>query len=375
MKNSAEWKGYSEEIQHTVNKSSIQWMLILVIFFHAIVTLYINIDSQPLNGLSTLAYGVIGLSIIISATYLRTDKYQFISFNLSSAMLTVAWLSLAFIIYSQWEQAEPAADLLTIAFICSILANFSNIALLLLSSTAFATAFVSLQLQLQLTTLDLFISFSKFPVLLFLFMQTIRKMLTKGQYHVVKNEMLKRQLQRISIIDDLTQIQNRKGFRLALSSSLASAQRFKLGFTLLILDVDYFKQYNDSLGHPAGDQCLIKIAEIFTKCFKRETDIVTRLGGEEFAILVPDVDWYTADKICQRIHQAIANAAIIHPDSSIDNKITISIGAATYKVGDDETSIYARADKAVYQAKSQGRNCSVILANESHQNMAKSKVD
>ena len=186
MKNSAEWKGYSEEIQHTVNKSSIQWMLILVIFFHAIVTLYINIDSQPLNGLSTLAYGVIGLSIIISATYLRTDKYQFISFNLSSAMLTVAWLSLAFIIYSQWEQAEPAADLLTIAFICSILANFSNIALLLLSSTAFATAFVSLQLQLQLTTLDLFISFSKFPVLLFLFMQTIRKMLTKGSITSLK---------------------------------------------------------------------------------------------------------------------------------------------------------------------------------------------
>lgn len=66
---------------------------------------------------------------------------------------------------------------------------------------------------------------------------------------------------------------------------------------------------------------------------------------------------------------------ITHPDSLKGNKITISIGTATYKVGDDETSIYARADKAVYQAKSQGRNCSVILANESHQNMAESKVD
>ncbi len=374
MKNSAEWKGYSEEIQHTVNKSSIQWMLILVIFFHAIVTLYINIDSQPLNDVSTLAFVVIGLSIIISCIYLKTDKYQIISFSLASAMLTVAWLSIAFIIYNQWEQAEPAADLIAIAFICSILANFSNITLLLLSSTAFGMAFIALQWQMQLTTFDLLISFSKFPVLLFLFMQTIRKMLTKGQYHVVKNEMLRRQLQRLSIIDDLTQIQNRKGFRLALASSLASAQRFNLGFTLLILDVDYFKQFNDSLGHPAGDQCLVSIAKILTDSFQRETDIVTRLGGEEFAILVPDVDWYAAGKICQRIHQAIADAAIIHPCSSVAKTVTVSIGGAIFKSEDNETSIYARADKAVYQAKSQGRNGSVILANENQSNAGKSKV-
>jgi diguanylate cyclase (GGDEF)-like protein len=385
LKNSAEWKGYSEEIQHTVNKSSIQWMLILVIFFLAIIVIYINKDSQPLTSLSILALSVIGLGIILSCMYLRTGKYLFISFYLSSVMLTVAWLCITFIIYEQWGEAESAADLLTIAFICSILANFSNISLLLLSSIAFASAFVALQLklqleleldlELQLTTLDLFISFSKFPVLLFLFMQTIRKMLTKGQYHVVKNEMLRRQLQRLSIIDDLTQIQNRKGFRLALSSSLASAQRFNLGFTLLILDVDYFKQYNDSLGHPAGDKCLISIAKILADSFQRETDTVTRLGGEEFAILVPDVDWYVANKICQRIHQAIDNAAIIHPCSSIANIVTVSIGGAIFNSEDNETSIYARADKAVYQAKSEGRNGSVILANENQLSAEKSKID
>jgi diguanylate cyclase (GGDEF)-like protein len=365
LKNSTEWKGYSEEIQHTVNKSSIQWMLILVIFFHAIVTLYINIESQSLNDLSTVAFMIIVFSIIISCIYLRTDKYRFINFYLSSVMLTVAWLSIAFIIYNQWGQADSAIDLIIIAFICSLLANYSNISLLILSSVAFATAFVVLQFQMQLTTLDLLISFSKFPVLLFLFMQTIRKLLTKGQYHVVKNEMLKRQLQRLSIIDDLTQIQNRKGFRLALASSLASAKRFNLGFTLLILDVDYFKQYNDSFGHPAGDQCLVDIAQVLTDCFQRETDIVTRLGGEEFAILVPDVDWCAASKVCQRVHQAIADAAIIHPSSLVAKMLTVSIGGAIFKSDDDEVSIYARADKAVYQAKSQGRNGSVILANES----------
>jgi diguanylate cyclase (GGDEF)-like protein len=172
-------------------------------------------------------------------------------------------------------------------------------------------------------------------------------------------------LQRLSIIDDLTQIQNRKGFRLALNSSLASAQRFKLGFTLLILDIDFFKQYNDSLGHPAGDKCLVIIAEILTDCFQRETDIVTRLGGEEFAVVVPDVDWHAADKICQRIHQAIAEAAIVHPNSSVSSIVTVCIGGAIFTADDDDSSIYIRADKALYQAKSQGRNCSVISANES----------
>ncbi|WP_085297315.1 GGDEF domain-containing protein [Cognaticolwellia mytili] len=375
MKKSAEWKEYSKEIQHTVNKSSIQWMLILVIFFHAIVTLYLNIESQPLSSAAMFAFIVIGLSIIISCIYLRTNKYRFINFYLSSVMLTIAWLGIAFIIHDQWGEAGSAVDVLIIAFICSLLANYSNISLLLLSSIAFATAFALLQLQMQLTTFDLFISFSKFPVLLFLFMLTIRKLLTKGQYHVIKNEMLKRQLQRLSIIDDLTQIQNRKGFRLALASLLASAKRFNLGFTLLILDVDYFKQYNDSFGHPEGDKCLVNIAKILTDSFQRETDIVARLGGEEFAILVPDVDLYTANKICQRIHQSIADAAIIHPNSSVAKTLTVSIGGVIFKSEDNETSIYARADKALYQAKSKGRNGSVILSNESQLNVKNSNVN
>lgn len=288
-------------------------------------------------------------------------------------MLTTACLSIAFVIYNQWGEITSAENLLIIAFICSLLANYSHLTLLFLSSLAFTAAYIALQMQLSTDSVfDLFISFSKFPILLILFMQTIRKMLLKGQSHVVQSEMLNRQLQRVSIIDDLTQIQNRKGFRLALTASLARAQRFNLGFTLLILDIDFFKQYNDSLGHPAGDKCLVDIAKMLTDCFQRETDIVTRLGGEEFAILVPDVDRQAAGKICQRIHKALAEAAIVHPNSSVSSTVTVCIGGAIFTANDDEKSIYIRADKALYQAKSQGRNCSVISANESHQSSVES---
>ena len=375
MKNSAEWKGYSEEIQHTVSRSSIQWMLILVFFFQGIITIYLNIDVQPLKSTSIFALVLIVISLLISSTYLITDKYRFVNFYSCSLLLTAAQLSISFIIYEQWQAVEHASDLLVIAFICSILANYSNFYLLLLTSVSFTAAYVLLQSQLPLNTLDWIVSVSKFPVIFFLFIQTFRKMLTKGQYHVVKNEILKRKLYRLSVVDDLTQIQNRKGFRLALASSLASAQRFNLGFTLLILDVDYFKQYNDSLGHPAGDQCLIRFADTLNDNFQRETDIVTRLGGEEFAILVPNANWYTAEKICQRIHETLAYAAIVHPSSPISKMLTVSIGGAIFKQGDDETSIYARADKAVYQAKSAGRNCSVILGNEEESSVVGSDVE
>lgn len=375
MKNSAEWKEYANEIQHTVNRSSIQWMLILVAFFQVIVTLYLVIDKSSLKQGSVLAYTLAILSLIFATQYFWEKSLHVVKFFISSVMLSIAWLCLAYIIFNQWGKVESASDLLVIAFICSILAYYSNLTLLYISSFSIAAIYLALQIQVPQTAFDLFISVIKFPVLLILFMRTMRQLLLKGQYHVVKNEMLKRQLQRLNIIDDLTQIQNRKGFRLAMTAALASAHRFKLGFSLLILDVDFFKQYNDNLGHPEGDKCLVKIAQILTDIFQRETDSVTRLGGEEFAILIPDVDWHSADIICQRIHKTLESEAIIHPDSSVSNILTVSIGAATYKNGDDEKSIYARADKALYQAKAQGRNGSVILANEEAATTAESAID
>lgn len=375
MKNSAEWKGYANEIQHTVNRSSIQWMLILVSFFYGIVTLYLLIDDSALKQVSAIAYTATIVSIIFSSQYFWEKSLNVNKFFLSSIMLSIAWVSLAFVIYHQWGEVESASDLIVIGFICSILGYYSHFYLLMMSSTILTATYLALQMQiLTISSLDLFITVIKFPVLLVLFMHTIRKLLLKGQYHVVKNEMLKRQLQRLNIIDDLTQIQNRKGFRLAMASALASAHRFKLGFSLLILDVDFFKQFNDNLGHPEGDKCLIKIAQLLSDTFQRETDTVTRLGGEEFAILIPDVDWHSADIICKRIHDNIERAAIMHPNSTVSRQLTVSIGGAIYKNGDDEKSIYSRADKALYQAKAQGRNCSIILANED-QATVKSNLD
>lgn len=365
MKESAEWKGYANEIQHTVNRSSIQWMLILVAFFQAIVTLYLVLDNAALKLGTAISYSLSIVCLIYSAQYFLEKAINHKKFFLASIMLSIAWINLAFIIFHQWGEIESASDLIVIGFICTILGFYSHFSLLLISSSVLTTTYLALQMQvLAISALDLVITVIKFPVLLVLFMRTIRKLLLKGQYHVVKNEMLKRQLQRLNIIDDLTQIQNRKGFRMAMASALASAHRFKLGFSLLILDVDFFKQFNDSLGHPEGDRCLTKVAQILTDTFQRETDTVTRLGGEEFAILIPDVDWQSTNNICQRIQRNIERAAIVHPNSEVSNQLTVSIGGAIYKTGDDEKSIYSRADKALYEAKAKGRNCSVVFANE-----------
>lgn len=165
-------------------------------------------------------------------------------------------------------------------------------------------------------------------------------------------------------IDGLTNVHNRRYFDERLSTEWSRATRNNTELSLLLLDVDFFKRYNDYYGHQAGDDCLRKIAGAIKDTLQRPTDIVARYGGEEFACLLPDTNLEGAFHIAEAIKQAIIALNIPHAASTVNPKVTVSIGVcvkpATYQ-GEAEL-LLRNADVQLYNAKENGRNCVCSVA-------------
>jgi len=174
-----------------------------------------------------------------------------------------------------------------------------------------------------------------------------------------ETEKLARELYKISTMDALTSVINRRGFNEALSAEWSRAIRARTPLTLLMIDVDYFKPFNDTLGHPAGDECLRLIAAALPLYVRRAGETIARYGGEEFAVLLPNTAAPEGVKIAEDICEGVARLDIRHPASEISERVTISIGVCGAVPGEVETSheLIRLADKALYQAKNSGRNC------------------
>jgi diguanylate cyclase (GGDEF)-like protein len=134
--------------------------------------------------------------------------------------------------------------------------------------------------------------------------------------------------------------------------------REQSSFALLMLDVDYFKKFNDRYGHQVGDECLQAIASAMSHCVSRPTDMLARYGGEEFAIILPNCDETGVRTIAQRIQEHIAELRLPHESSDVSQFVTVSIGAMHGIAKDHECAhaFVAQADKALYRAKDRGRN-------------------
>jgi sigma-B regulation protein RsbU (phosphoserine phosphatase) len=170
-------------------------------------------------------------------------------------------------------------------------------------------------------------------------------------------------LQKLVNIDGLTQIANRRCFDQSLEQEWQRLYREQQPLSLLLFDVDYFKFYNDSYGHQMGDDCLIKIALAVQQVVSRPADLVARYGGEEFVVILPNTDVTGAMAIAQWVHAAIKDLAIPHQASKISDTVTISLGI-TSQIPASELSaatLIEQADQALYRAKQQGRNQSVVF--------------
>lgn len=168
-----------------------------------------------------------------------------------------------------------------------------------------------------------------------------------------------RMLERVSRVDALTQVANRRHFDQFLTHVWERARRDSASVTVLMLDVDCFKAYNDHFGHPKGDQCLTAVAKAIYNSLRKPGDLLARYGGEEFIAVLSKADLAQGLAAAERVRRAVMALRIEHPKSSVDQWVTVSIGVATLQSNLPQTSpqtLVAMADEALYQAKNDGRN-------------------
>lgn len=167
-----------------------------------------------------------------------------------------------------------------------------------------------------------------------------------------ENMQLIQRLESIANQDALTGTANRR----ALNAYLAEIWQQNTPLSLMMIDVDYFKRYNDRYGHQAGDECLSSVAQVLKMAVRAEDDLVARYGGEEFVVALPRVPLVHATAIAERIQQKIHEAALPHEASEVASVVTVSIGIVDSDGTVPMETLIARADSALYQAKNKGRN-------------------
>ncbi len=165
-------------------------------------------------------------------------------------------------------------------------------------------------------------------------------------------------LKRLSLFDGLTNIPNRRHFDETLDNEMQRALRTQQHLSLLMIDVDYFKPFNDHYGHGTGDACLIQIAQALQAGMNRPMDLLARYGGEEFVALLPGTSLEGACNVAESLRQIVASLRIPHAGSSIAEHVTISVGVACRAQSDPKSTSFLlrQADQALYQAKQSGRN-------------------
>ncbi len=188
------------------------------------------------------------------------------------------------------------------------------------------------------------------------------KALEKSKHELARaNEILKK----LSSLDGLTGIPNRRRFDEVLGQEWQRAVRHSTSISLVMLDIDFFKLFNDTYGHQGGDDCLKRVAELISGAAQRETDMIARYGGEEFAAILPETGTNGAYQVAEAMRLSVARAQIPHSSSKVADHVTVSVGVATWvpEQGSTPDRLVSAADKALYKAKAGGRNqvCSLGL--------------
>ncbi|VVM93603.1 hypothetical protein PS619_02953 [Pseudomonas fluorescens] len=193
----------------------------------------------------------------------------------------------------------------------------------------------------------------------FLILDIRRRTQVEGELRIAQQQLLgsNRQLELLAMKDALTGLANRRCFDQTLATEARRAQRDGSSLALLMIDIDYFKLFNDALGHVAGDACLQAVARVLDECVRRPSDLVARYGGEEFAVIMPATDIDGAAVVAQLIIERLQKANIAHPTSPVA-RVSLSIGIAAARGShlDPVHGLIESADQALYQAKLAGRN-------------------
>lgn len=163
--------------------------------------------------------------------------------------------------------------------------------------------------------------------------------------------------------DKLTELYNRSYLDPFLESEIDAAKKANQQISMIMVDMDHFKEINDAYGHAVGDHVLMIFAQVVLKCI-RKTDIIARYGGDEFIVVLPCTDTETAGTVAERIRRDVSEAHIPPIDDVVISSISCCVGVSTYPVHcDNKNSLFRTSDLALYKAKHSGRNCTIVYQN------------
>ena len=187
-----------------------------------------------------------------------------------------------------------------------------------------------------------------------------RNLFVISHHNITARKIAEERVEHLAMHDPLTGLANRRHFSEFVNREMRRSMRNQSAVSLLVLDVDYFKDYNDALGHPAGDQCLENVGRVLQAFSRRPCDLAARLGGDEFALLLGDTDIAESRKVAQAILKAIDALGMVYGESK---QVSVSVGVASLIPHEEqkEDFLLHEADKALYRAKLAGRNQVVLV--------------
>lgn len=345
------------------------WVIFSSCVLQVLNAYYVIKDYELITPFGVVCNTVHTSFLIIGAISIRfaikSKRASHPSWLLAAICIGIFWATSTVTTAYLWNEPEPASRGVVIGAFSLVIGWYARPALLLAAFPTMLVAYLYLIFGYSdKTLLGMLLSVLKFPALICASLYTLRYWLSFCTEKFVENEVLTEKLRAMVRVDELTKIANRKGYNEAIDQALEVARRFEKPLALLLIDVDYFKQYNDHLGHQAGDRCIKGIAKVISKHARRAIDTAARIGGEEFALLLPSCDQDQAIKIADQMQETLAKLMIYHPASPVSPNVTFSIGITEYIPNDDASSLYRRADMALYEAKHQGRNCFVVAADQ-----------
>lgn len=297
-------------------------------------------------------YGLLSIFLwlyaICAGAYNYLDLSSLNTFGARDLLVDLPFLALAgmVLVQSARTRGEPASEV-----------HKSSLAIFIENGSAVFFTFALLALGASVMKTHFTIGLSAIALALLLY--GLRATLLQSRYAESQQALQKARdtLEALSLQDALTGIANRRRFDSSLELEWGRATRMNQPLSLLMLDVDYFKRLNDRYGHRAGDECLVQIAQALQLCLPRAGDLLARYGGEEFAVILPATGRAGAERVADRMREAVHELNILC-DPTESHFTTISVGVATYEFpeGASFTHLLDAADNALYRAKQNGRN-------------------
>ncbi|ACA86960.1 GGDEF domain-containing protein [Shewanella woodyi] len=334
--------------------------------FIAVISL-LKVDTNANRDYLQIVFGVSGAVFVISYLRIAIKKFNYDDLKLAYINLffiLFAWLLLMLGLIAVGDEFWPYVDFIAFTLLISLLTCFYPNSRFFYSGLLFICLSM-VTMHLYIRNEDILMFLGSYLIVSFV-LNCCRVSFAQHFYDGLasqhENTLLLSKLENLAMRDGLTGINNRKYLDDRLNIEIKRAKRCGKPLSMILLDVDHFKRYNQSVGHQAGDLCLIDIANLIQGCIQRPDDMLARYGGEEFAILLPDTGLESAVRIAKKVQTKLKEAKILHPDSPLSGWTTLSQGITVWEQGMSANIFLKQVDKALSDAKLAGRNCYVVYS-------------